>query len=725
MTEISASPISAPESGSGTSYVVRLSEASATEVTVRMILLNGTADVVNDVDYDFGSAVRQTQDLTFAPGETTKTVFLEHNTNEVGEDDESYVVEFINPVGATFTGGQDTLRITNVIEDTGLAIFVTDPRLLEGNKGQKTAIFEVRLSAPSSEQVILDYTTRDETAKAGEDYVAQSGVLTFEPGETVKRVEVPIIGDRIPEISETFSLFVTPSDDDPGAVARPWVDATGQALLIDEDTAQGGPVLTVEDVQGIESGAGEKILVRLSEPSLQDVTFTATLRSGTADTSSDVDFDFGSAVRTTVDVTIPAGNTTAQIFLEHNANTDTADESYTVELTGITGAVFAGDSDSLVANGTITGDGRSVFVDNPRVFEGDEGKTIAQFEVRISEPSEDRLVFDYNTLDGTAVGGEDFVDIDGRLVFLPGETVKYIDVELFGDRDLESEESFSVRLDATPSTEAQLSGFIESNIGTMSIRNDDRIETVITGTRRDDLLRGKDDDERLIGKRGDDDLRGRAGDDELFGGAGDDILKGGAGADLIDGGGGFDLADYSSSDARVVANLRNKQVSGGEAEGDTITDIEGIIGTEFNDLLTGSGEVDRFDGDAGNDRIKGVNGDDILNGGEGRDFIKGGKGNDIISGGEGDDRLFGEGGADVFVFEGNGGRDRIAAFNVNRDTLQIDDDIIGNASDAADLVDRFARERGDNLLLKLKDGTSILLLDFDDEAALAAAIDIF
>ena len=69
--------------------------------------------------------------------------------------------------------------------------------------------FDVVLSKTSASAVTVDYTTRDGTATAGADYVAKDGTLTFEPGETVKTVEVRVLPDSHDEGSETMSLVLT------------------------------------------------------------------------------------------------------------------------------------------------------------------------------------------------------------------------------------------------------------------------------------------------------------------------------------------------------------------------------------------------------------------------------------------------------------------------------------------------------------------------------------
>ncbi len=93
--------------------------------------------------------------------------------------------------------------------------------------------------------------------------------------------------------------------------------------------------------------------------------------------------------------------------------------------------------------------------------------------------------------------------------------------------------------------------------------------------------------ENLTGSVNDDLLTGDASANTLNGGAGDDRLDGGEGADRLIGGDGKDAAVYSRSGEAVNVNLELGTSSGGMAEGDTFRGIEDVVGSAFNDFLTG------------------------------------------------------------------------------------------------------------------------------------------
>ena len=126
-------------------------------------------------------------------------------------------------------------------------------------------------------------------------------------------------------------------------------------------------------------------------------------------------------------------------------------------------------------------------------------------------------------------------------------------------------------------------------------------------------------------------LSGSAHDDTLAGNTGNNVLEGGAGADTIDGGAGIDTASYAGSGSRVDVRLSGTVVNFGDATGDTLTNIENLIGSAHNDILAGNGQANVLTGLAGNDLLWGSSGNDLLTGGPGADRLVGGRGNDTAS----------------------------------------------------------------------------------------------
>jgi hypothetical protein len=190
-------------------------------------------------------------------------------------------------------------------------------------------------------------------------------------------------------------------------------------------------------------------------------------------------------------------------------------------------------------------------------------------------------------------------------------------------------------------------------------------DDLLAGTDSDVHLAGGADDDTLSGGDGDDLIVGRGGDDVLYGNGGNDILRGGAGDDCLFGGPGDDR----------------------------------LFGGPGNDILRGG---------AGDDVLRGGGGDDRLFGNGGNDRLLGGAGNDILQGGSGDDWLSGGEGMDTFVFQPNGGNNRIADF---ADGDLLDFSLFGFANETAVLD--LAAQAGGDVLFRLADGGSVLLHNYD------------
>ena len=159
----------------------------------------------------------------------------------------------------------------------------------------------------------------------------------------------------------------------------------------------------------------------------------------------------------------------------------------------------------------------------------------------------------------------------------------------------------------------------------------------LSGGDGEDTLNGQTENDELHGGNGDDTLNGGAGNDDLFGDADNDRLIGGLGADALAGGSGTDIASYESALAGVTALMLNAAQNTGDAAGDTYSSIENLVGSDFDDVLGGTGVANIITGDDGDDELIGNGGDDTLNGNNDDDILNGGLGGDVLNGGAGSD----------------------------------------------------------------------------------------
>ena len=143
-------------------------------------------------------------------------------------------------------------------------------------------------------------------------------------------------------------------------------------------------------------------------------------------------------------------------------------------------------------------------------------------------------------------------------------------------------------------------------------------DDILSGGDGDDTLNGGDGDDILYdsyGDEGNDNLNGGAGHDTLDGGAGNDTLDGGTGNDTLDGGDGDDTARYDTHSAGVrvsLAETGEQEVNSDSGEKDTLTSIENLMGSDFNDILTGNSGANTLDGGTGADTLTGGGGNDTF-----------------------------------------------------------------------------------------------------------------
>ncbi|KQM97916.1 hypothetical protein ASE85_13670 [Sphingobium sp. Leaf26] len=132
---------------------------------------------------------------------------------------------------------------------------------------------------------------------------------------------------------------------------------------------------------------------------------------------------------------------------------------------------------------------------------------------------------------------------------------------------------------------------------------------------------GNDLAQAIVGNSGNNSLIGLGGNDVLEGGTGDDVLNGGLGNDTLDGGTGTDTVTYAGGAAGVTVSLA---IAGAQntvgAGSDTLISVENLIGTSFDDVLTGNGSANTLSGGSGQDTLNGGAGVDMMDGGSASDI---------------------------------------------------------------------------------------------------------
>ncbi|WP_298303281.1 tandem-95 repeat protein, partial [uncultured Erythrobacter sp.] len=365
---------------------------------------------------------------------------------------------------------------------------------------------------------------------------------------------------------------------------------------------------------------------------------------------------------------------------------------------------------------------------NSRIGQGGfaQGDELISIEGLIGGLGADQLfgTDDFNTIAGGA--GDDFIDGRAGDDILSGDAgddtivgAEGADTINGGEGSDTADYSDSVDPVAIDLAAGTASGGDAEGDTLISIEN-------LTGTLGADSLTGNDVANILIG--------GRGGDTILAGG-GDDLIEGGRDGDIIDGGEGVDTARYWLSQTGIAIDLGASTASGGDAEGDQITNVENIIGSAHDDTITGDaldnviaglGGADALDGGEGtdtldySDSVGGIAidltagtgsagdaaGDTVSNfenvfGSRFGDTITGDAGDNLLDGSLGDDTLTGAGGSDRYILSRGSGSDIIneASSPTDTDVLEIVGDF------APEAVSVYAD--GDDLIVELEQGEGI------------------
>jgi hypothetical protein len=172
--------------------------------------------------------------LTFADGETEKTVSIPIFDNNTAEPDETFLVSLSILSGPGTVGDPSTATVTILNDDT------TPPGLLQFSAAQYavlenavTATFTVQRTGGTSDEVQVSYATMDDTAVSGFDYMSAVGTLTFPDGAAEQTFTVTLLDDPGAEGSETFTIKLN----NVVGVATLGEPATATVTILDNETA--------------------------------------------------------------------------------------------------------------------------------------------------------------------------------------------------------------------------------------------------------------------------------------------------------------------------------------------------------------------------------------------------------------------------------------------------------------------------------------------------------
>jgi Calx-beta domain/SdrD B-like domain len=283
---ININDISLTEGDSGitnATFTISLSAASGKAVTVDY----ATSDDTVKLDSDYTPI---TGTLTFAPGVTTQAITVPIIGDIINEHDETFVINLSNANNAVITDNQGVGIIQN--NDAVPNITINDISLIEGNSGTTNATFTISLSTVSGKAITVDYATTDMTATSGSDYITTTGTLTFVSGVATQTITVPIIGDTLHELNETF--FVNLSNANNAIIidnqaagtinnndAAPVFDFNAASYVVTEGNATGfSTFATVQVNRSGNTTATDTVQIQLANGAAPNATGGSTASTG-------------------------------------------------------------------------------------------------------------------------------------------------------------------------------------------------------------------------------------------------------------------------------------------------------------------------------------------------------------------------------------------------------------------------------------------------------------
>ncbi len=424
-----------------------VSEASGQAVLT--VSANRMGDPNSQITVDYasrdGSAI-QPQDygavtgrLIFGPGETQKQIVVPIVNDLLLENLETFFVDLSSPVNATFpSGGASTATVNIADDDSGSSTIQFSSAATSVGESDSAAILQVVRSGGIGLTVSVNYATANGTATAGSDYVATAGTLTFAPGETSKTISIPVLDDSFVESNETFN--VTLSNPTAGAVlASP---STNVVTIVDNDGGTSTVQFNPTTYSTTETPGNSSVTLAITATRLGDPTVPITVNYATSNGTATAGFDYVAATGT---ITFGANETQKLIAITILDDSLVENpENFFVTLTSATNASISGPSATV----TIADD------DSPTASIGfsassssvDEGAGTVTLTVIRSGGLTFPATVRYQTSDGSARAGLNYVASGGSLSFAPGETSMTIQIPIIDEGTPDPTLQFTVTL---------------------------------------------------------------------------------------------------------------------------------------------------------------------------------------------------------------------------------------------------------------------------------------
>lgn len=431
------------EADGSVEIIVTLSNPTVDEVTIMLETVAGTAIAASDY-----VALTETP-LTFAPGEVSRSFSVTIIDNPFVEDIETFQLVLTGVENAAL--GVDNATVT-IIDDDEFPTVSFEQTDYIVSESAVSVMLTVNLSGESDQEMVVTYQAVDGSAIHPADYTPANGTVTIAPGTLSESFSLNIVNDGFVEGNETFQVVLTGAER--GIVGSP---DTATVTIADDDAF---PLLV--STSPISGAVGVPInLAQISATFSKPVTVE----------EFNVKYEIGNEVlgERSVDGTSTLTFTPTEPLLYETDYT-----VFLLNITDLSNNLFAGDDcdgDGVFHDlcWTFTTEERPLPVVsfNPTSYEVDEGAGAVTVRAELSLTSTEVVTATYETVDGSAIAGIDYVPSSGALRFDPGQTSKGISIEIIDDEVEEETKTFQVVL---TSIQGATQGITEAVV---SILNDD------------------------------------------------------------------------------------------------------------------------------------------------------------------------------------------------------------------------------------------------------------
>ncbi|OBQ37069.1 MAG: hypothetical protein AN485_10105, partial [Anabaena sp. MDT14b] len=435
---ISINDVSVTEGNSGTTnatFTLTLSHPSSQPITVNYATADGTATTA-DLDYNAATFT-----VTFAPGETSKTVNVAVVGDIKSENPETFTVNLSNATNATITKAQGVGTITN--DDLPIiTLAATDSDAGETTTGvtANPGTFTLTRTGDLTQAITVNYTLSG-SATNGSDYSSLPGTVNFAAGVSSATVTVTPTDDNIFEGTETAILTLTTGT---GYA----LDLITSAVVNIADNDLPSISLAVSPASVVEDGPSNLVYTFTRTGSTANALTVNYTVGGNATFNTDyTQTGASSFTATTGNITFAAGSSTATLTVDPTADT-TVESDETVVLTLATAPGYTIDTPAAVT-GTITNDDSSALpVISVAATDASAAETATGITANPGQFTLTRLGGNINqavtvnyTLTGTATNGTDYTSLPTSVTFAAGSSTAIVTVTPTNDTIFEATET--------------------------------------------------------------------------------------------------------------------------------------------------------------------------------------------------------------------------------------------------------------------------------------------